>query len=94
MSAKHEGAPDFKAPPLACDAHFHVFGPAERYPYGSDLRYPPPLAPLEGLRISIDPLGPSRALVGGQARRGKRSEQLSVLFDRRHGTWLARGLGE
>ena len=42
-----EGNPDFRAPPLSCDAHFHVFGPAERYSYGSDLRYAPPLAPLE-----------------------------------------------
>ena len=31
--------PAFAAPPQACDAHFHVFGPAGRYPYGSDLRY-------------------------------------------------------
>lgn len=37
----------FKAPANACDAHFHVFGPADKYPYGSDkLRYAPPLAPL------------------------------------------------
>jgi 2-pyrone-4,6-dicarboxylate lactonase len=36
----------FRAPAGACDAHFHVFGPAERYPYGDDLRYAPPLAPL------------------------------------------------
>jgi predicted TIM-barrel fold metal-dependent hydrolase len=42
-----EGAPDFKAPPKSCNAHFHVFGAAERYPYGADLRYQPPLAPLE-----------------------------------------------
>ena len=42
-----EGNPDFKSPPLGCDCHFHVFGPAERYPYVSDLRYPPPLAPVE-----------------------------------------------
>jgi 2-pyrone-4,6-dicarboxylate lactonase len=47
MSAHGEGAPDFKAPPNSCDAHFHVFGPGERYPYGADLRYKPPLAPLE-----------------------------------------------
>jgi 2-pyrone-4,6-dicarboxylate lactonase len=39
-------APAFVAPPQACDAHFHVFGPAARYPYGSDLRYAPPHAPL------------------------------------------------
>jgi 2-pyrone-4,6-dicarboxylate lactonase len=39
-------APAFMAPPQACDAHFHVFGPAGRYRYGSDLRYQPPHAPL------------------------------------------------
>ena len=44
---KEEGAPDFKAPLKSCDAHFHVFGAAERYPYGADLRYKPPHAPLE-----------------------------------------------
>jgi 2-pyrone-4,6-dicarboxylate lactonase len=42
----HEGEPELKAPPLSCDSHFHVFGPAKRYPYGTDLRYKPPLAPL------------------------------------------------
>ena len=32
----------------ACDAHFHVFGPAERYPARDPkLRYQPPIAPLE-----------------------------------------------
>jgi predicted TIM-barrel fold metal-dependent hydrolase len=46
LSLHNEGEPDFKAPPLASDCHFHVFGPAERYAYGSDLRYAPPLAPL------------------------------------------------
>ena len=46
MSVDDEGAPAFAAPPLACDSHFHVFGPAERYAYGRDLRYAPPVAPL------------------------------------------------
>ena len=34
---------------MSCDAHFHVFGPADRYPHGGvneKLRYAPPLAPL------------------------------------------------
>ena len=31
---------------MICDSHFHVFGPAERYPYAGDLRYRPPHAPL------------------------------------------------
>ena len=49
MSHQNEGPPAFRAPPLACDAHFHVFGPADRYPHGGvneKLRYTPPLAPL------------------------------------------------
>ena len=61
MSAKHEdGTPDFRAPPLSCDAHFHVFGPKERYPYGSDLRYAPPLAPLEDVLSLAGRLGIER----------------------------------
>jgi len=49
LSHQNEGPPAFRAPPLACDAHFHVFGPADRYPHGGvneKLRYTPPLAPL------------------------------------------------
>ena len=42
-----EAEPRFKAPPGGCDAHFHVFGPGERYPYSADLRYKPPHAPFE-----------------------------------------------
>jgi 2-pyrone-4,6-dicarboxylate lactonase len=40
--------PAFRAPPGACDTHFHVFGPESRYPYRDPkLRYKPPLAPLD-----------------------------------------------
>ena len=46
MSTPEDTKPAFRAPALSCDCHFHVFGPAARYPYGTDLRYPPPLAPL------------------------------------------------
>jgi 2-pyrone-4,6-dicarboxylate lactonase len=46
--SRDEGRPDFRSPPLGCDCHFHVFGPPERYPYDErDLRYAPPLAPVE-----------------------------------------------
>lgn len=39
--------PAFVAPPRACDAHFHIFGPADKYPHVTDdLRYRPPIAPL------------------------------------------------
>ncbi len=51
MPSHPEGEPEFTVPPRGCDAHFHVFGPPERYPYGTGtsekLRYAPPVAPLE-----------------------------------------------
>lgn len=56
----HEAQPEFKSPPGGCDAHFHVFGPAARYPYGSDLRYKPPLAPLGDFLALEQKLGLSR----------------------------------
>ena len=52
-SAAHQNpdaglSPAFPAPKGACDAHFHVFGPAEKYPHvTTDLRYKPPHEPLE-----------------------------------------------
>jgi predicted TIM-barrel fold metal-dependent hydrolase len=55
-----EGPPDFTSPPGGCDAHFHVFGPAARYPYGGDLRYTPPLAPLSDYLKLSHKLGLSR----------------------------------
>jgi 2-pyrone-4,6-dicarboxylate lactonase len=57
---RDDGKPDFKSPPLGCDTHFHVFGPAERYPYGTDLRYPPPLAPLGDFLALATKLGIER----------------------------------
>jgi 2-pyrone-4,6-dicarboxylate lactonase len=48
LTSPAQEKPLFTAPPNACDSHFHVFGPAESYPYAaSQLRYAPPLAPLE-----------------------------------------------
>jgi len=49
--------PAFRPGPGACDAHFHVFGPAEHYPYGSDLRYRPPEAPLDAYMALARRLG-------------------------------------
>ncbi len=40
--------PAFAAPTGACDAHFHVFGPRQKYPHvTTDLRYDPPYEPLD-----------------------------------------------
>jgi predicted TIM-barrel fold metal-dependent hydrolase len=40
--------PAYRAPPLACDTHFHVFGPLDRYPARDPkIRYKIPVAPLQ-----------------------------------------------
>ena len=39
--------PAYSTPRDACDTHFHIFGPADKYPHvTTDLRYQPPSAPL------------------------------------------------
>jgi 2-pyrone-4,6-dicarboxylate lactonase len=40
-----------------CDAHFHVFGPADAYPVGADLRYAPPLAEMNDYLAHVEPFG-------------------------------------
>jgi 2-pyrone-4,6-dicarboxylate lactonase len=55
-----EAVPGYRSPPLGCDAHFHVFGPADRYPHGTDLRYAPPLAPLPDFLAHSKKLGLGR----------------------------------
>src|ERR1700751_4294050 len=41
--------PKFKLPPLACDSHFHVFGPHSKFPYAPDRPFTPADAPKEDL---------------------------------------------
>lgn len=56
-------APHFKMPPLSCDAHCHIFGPADRYPYAPDRPYTPPDAPLAAFRELHKTLGIQRAVI-------------------------------
>jgi predicted TIM-barrel fold metal-dependent hydrolase len=59
----HTRTPKFQPPPLACDAHCHVFGPAAEFPYVPDAPYHPPDAPFEGLRKLHGMLGIERAVI-------------------------------
>src|ERR1700731_2112161 len=43
-----------------CDSHFHVFGRADKYPVGADLRYTPPIAELDDYVAHVRPLGLTR----------------------------------
>jgi hypothetical protein len=54
-------APTFRASPLTCDTHCHIFGPVAQYPYAAARPYTPPEAPLPAFkalhaRIGIDHL--------------------------------------
>ena len=50
-------------PALACDSHFHIFGPADAFPYAEDRPYTPPDAPFEQLRVMHQALGFSRGVI-------------------------------
>jgi 2-pyrone-4,6-dicarboxylate lactonase len=49
--------PLFRPPPGAVDAHCHVFGPGERFPYAPERKYTPCDAPKEKLWALRDYLG-------------------------------------
>jgi predicted TIM-barrel fold metal-dependent hydrolase len=55
--------PRYQAPPGACDAHCHVFGPADKFPYAPDRSYTPPDAGKERLRALHDHLGIERGVI-------------------------------
>jgi 2-pyrone-4,6-dicarboxylate lactonase len=55
--------PAFKAPPGAVDAHCHVFGPEERFPYAPERKYTPCDAPKEKLFALRDHLGFDRNVI-------------------------------
>jgi predicted TIM-barrel fold metal-dependent hydrolase len=55
--------PAYRAPAGACDAHCHIFGPGDKYPYAPDRSYTPPDAPLERFRELQSTLGLTRAVL-------------------------------
>ena len=67
MSANYDFSnrrkPDFKLPPGATDAHCHVFGPGNVFPYAEGRRYTPEDAPKEMLKALHDHLGVERAVI-------------------------------
>ena len=55
--------PAFTLPPKACDAHCHVFGPADTFPYSDIRKYTPVDAPKETLFALHKHLGFERAVL-------------------------------
>jgi 2-pyrone-4,6-dicarboxylate lactonase len=55
--------PKLALPPLACDTHAHVMGPASRYPYSPARIYTPPDCLVSDYRHMLDILGVERAVL-------------------------------
>ena len=55
--------PQFRPPPGAVDAHCHVFGPGETFPYARERKYTPSDAPKETLFALRDFLGFERNVI-------------------------------
>ena len=55
--------PKYKPPSGACDAHCHIFGPGDVYPYAADRSYTPPDAPLAQFKELQVTLGLERAVL-------------------------------
>lgn len=62
--------PTLQLPPGACDAHVHVFGPAERFPYAPGRNFTPVDAPKETLFALHDQLGIGRCVIVQSAVHG------------------------
>ncbi len=52
----------FVPPPGACDAHCHIFGPGDRFPFSEDRSYTPPDSGIEDFEILQARLGLSNAV--------------------------------
>ena len=52
----------FTPPPGACDAHCHIFGPGDRFPYSADRTYTPPDSGIDKFEALQERLGLSRAV--------------------------------
>src|SRR4029078_12204120 len=76
----HTRTPKLPWPPLACDAHTHIFGPGDKYPYAAGRPYTPPDAPLEDFRALHKKLGIGRAvIVNASVQRNDHRVALDVL---------------
>jgi predicted TIM-barrel fold metal-dependent hydrolase len=63
MVGESKATASFAVPPMACDAHCHVFGPADRFPYAATRRYTPEDRPKEMLAALHARLGLGRAVI-------------------------------
>lgn len=82
--------PTFKVPAGAVDAHCHVFGPADHFPYAAERKYTPCDAPKEKLFELRDFLGFERNVIVQASCHGQNNDAL--LDALHHSNNMARGV--
>ena len=81
-------APKLKLPALSCDAHCHIFGPAERFPYLPDRSFTPVDAPKEKLFALHQTLGIERCVIVQTALHGFDNAVVVDAMQARPGSYL------
>lgn len=82
--------PAYRAPAGAVDAHCHVFGPADKFPYAPERKYTPCDAPKAKLFELRDYLGFSRNVIVQASCHGRNNDALVDALKSSNG--LARGV--
>jgi|TARA_B110000908_G_C10264019_1_gene461879 2-pyrone-4,6-dicarboxylate lactonase len=82
--------PDFVLPPNACDAHCHVFGPEDKFPYAPESKYQPPDAPKEKLFALHRHLGFERSVLVQASCHGTDNSAMIDMLE--HGQGRYRGV--
>jgi 2-pyrone-4,6-dicarboxylate lactonase len=81
--------PKLKLPPKACDAHFHVLGPRDRFPYAKDAPYTPSAdAPKDVLIDRHMFLGLERGVVVQSAAHGFDNSAAADLIAEMKGSYV------
>ena len=80
--------PTLKLPSLSCDAHCHIFGPAEKFSYASDRSFTPVDAAKEKLFALHKKLGIERCVIVQSALHGFDNSVLVDAMQARPGSYL------
>lgn len=83
--------PSYRMPAGACDAHCHVFGPADKFPYAPSSTYRPKDAGFQVLRALHDFLGIERAVIVQASCHGTDNRAMLNAIARSNGSY--RGVG-
>ena len=82
-------APIWELPHGACDTHFHIFGPPDKFPYSDARRYTPPGSPLENYLKVQEITGLSRGIAVQPTAHGMDNSAILEAVGRSKGTMRA-----